>query len=205
MLTHYLKIGPASIALTLDCSGTGSDEYAGEGLWTFKTSELVALGLASYFAEGQSGNGTFRETSDILSQIMEEADADETADELMVSDADTAIRVLALMLEKGGEFSVLYESEGCPYWAFHDLFGHAVTDAVVDDGTIGLYVDGFDEEQAMVAGARAALEHRACDLADIVREFVRVEPDFESRFDYESGALPRFLSGIRAELIPDRN
>ena len=51
----------------------------------------------------------------------------------------------------------------------------------------------------------AALEHNVCDLADVVRVFVQVEPYFLARFRYRSQALDNFLEGIKVELVPLRS
>jgi hypothetical protein len=208
-----IKLGKATLRLSLDCANEPADPEtgAGSGVWTFQRRDVRRrLNGAKFCAIDTTRGREFRRGP--LTKALAEENATDDPDEFATSDTDAAIRVLALMAEKRATFDVAYYGDGSAYWPFHDMFGHVLNDAQIDnepgeDGLRGirLYVDGEDETRAMVDGARAAIRYRVADLADIVREFCAVESDFLRRFDYESPALARFLSGCAVTLIPERN
>ena len=214
MPNYQLTFGKVIISLSIAAANYPNDEdtRSGDGAWTFKRAELEAVGLEKYRAAHQS------QTENLFSQL-EEADKENYEEnydddnyeagreELETTNPDLAIMILAVLREKGeGVYAVGYNTDGSAYWALHDLYGHSVGDCLIaDDDTLSMTVEGSNEEQAMIAGARAALEHNVCDIADVVREFVQVEPDFLARFRYRSQALDNFLEGIKVELVPLRS
>lgn len=108
-----------------------------------------------------------------------------------VNNTDDYIVILWGMSQVNESFEVTYFGDS-PYWFFHDMV-HAIDD--VEEGEI--YVDDFREERALVNGAILALD-MGCELSDIVRQLVKAEPLFASRFEYETETLTKFLNGIKS-------
>jgi hypothetical protein len=217
---HEFTYGKASLVLLTDCAGDPGDPQeggAGSGTWRFRREDIKRLRLRDYCEESVTRGGDVRRGSGSLADDLRENgydDPEHYPDEIPVSDADTAIRLLAIMRTKSGEFQVTYDSEGSEYWAWHDI-GHAEHDCDIGerwtraksdkaDGRRGvmIYVDGEREERALVRGARESVR-RGVPIAEIVRELASVAAAYSERFEYESSALETFLRGCKVELLPN--
>lgn len=214
--------GKSALVLSTDCTGAPGDPQeggSGMGTWTFQRDEIRRLRLRDYAEESVTRGGDVRRSSGSLADDLRGNGYDDgESDEIHVSDADTAIRLLAIMRTKPGTFHVEYSADGSEYWAWHDI-GHAEhdteigsvwrkgqtgTDGKQSDGrrAVQIYVDGDAEDRALTRGARESVR-RGVPLAEIVRELASVAKDFAERFDYETDSLAVFLAGCDVKLRGD--
>lgn len=219
MRHEILNWGKATLVLSTDCRGDSipaDDGGPGTGTWRFRREDIRRLRLRDYCAEDTTRGGDVRRSSQSLADELRDNgydDPEHYPDEIAVYDADTAIRLLAIMRTKSGTFEVSHDSEGSEYWAWHDI-GHAEHDCEIGsrwtraksdkaDGRRGvqIYVDGEAESRALVRGARASVR-RGVPAAEIVRELASADVAFRERFEYESDSLAVFLSGCTLTLTP---
>lgn len=216
---HEIEHGKALLILSTDCAGDAIDNDnggPGSGTWIFDRKEIASLRLRAYCAEDTTRGGDVRRSSLSLAQeLRDESYSGSEPDEIQVSDADMAIRLLSIMRTKSGTFHVRHVSDGSEYWAWHDI-GHAEhdceigsvwrkgqtgTDGKASDGrrAVQIHVDGDAEDRALVRGARESVR-RGVPIAEIVRELAQAEGAFRERFEYDADCLATFLAGCTVTL-----
>jgi len=161
------------------------DEMIGTGGWV----DINRKQLAELYADYQWN--IYNADPESLEWDVEEHDETETT---TIPDSDDFIVFANAAGIEGGTYEITFA--GNPYWFFHDL-SHAEHDA--GGGNVNIDSDGWAERRALYDGAVSALEH-GVKPSDIIRQLVKVEPEYEERFGQTTDILDRFLWQLDGKL-----
>ena len=116
---------------------------------------------------------------------------------MTVSNDDLIVFLNAIQTEPRRKYEIHFN--GLSLWFWHDVT-HAQTD--VQGGAV--YVDAAIENRALYNGAKLARE-QGVKVGQIVRELVKAEAAYLSRFKTPTNALERFLADIDADILTNAN
>jgi hypothetical protein len=176
-----MKIGNATLVISWNTYDTGDDDMVGGGTITVRARDWVRV----FGRNGFSEYGISQR--EVLDLFKDNKDA-----KVELTNDDWIVFLNAASTDPRYKYEV--DFSGLPYWFWHDVI-HAQND--VQGGSIA--VDDQSENRALYEGAVLALA-KGVPLADIVRELVKAEVEYERRFSCPTKALDRFLRELKVSV-----
>lgn len=204
--TYQVSSRGVKITIHVRDSGETSDDIVGDSRYIFSAelAELLApMVLVMYNGRGEGFPDTF-------GALHGEAAGDEEltweSGELVL-DVDGGIGALALLIDRGEDFSFTVDTlDALAFWACHDLV-HAEYDTSASwaDGNVDFpRVEGWAENRAHFEGARRAAR-AGVSLDLILSTLSRARAEYESRFpDDEFSCIDEFISDPGIEVDTGR-